>query len=74
MRVKPYDFAREREDGTLVWAQQSQIVYPNEVDASKFLSKAGLLEQTKDGRRVYFKADTNSPANCALSKSGASST
>lgn len=25
------------------------------------LSKAGLLEQTKDGRRVYFKADTNSP-------------
>jgi predicted nucleotidyltransferase len=25
------------------------------------LSRAGLLEQTKDGRRVYFKADTNSP-------------
>jgi predicted nucleotidyltransferase len=25
------------------------------------LRKAGLLEQTKDGRRVYFKADTNSP-------------
>jgi DNA-binding transcriptional ArsR family regulator len=25
------------------------------------LSKAGLLEQTKDGRRVYFRADTNSP-------------
>jgi DNA-binding transcriptional ArsR family regulator len=25
------------------------------------LSKAGLLEQTKDGRRVYFQADTNSP-------------
>ncbi len=25
------------------------------------LSKAGLLQQTKDGRRVYFKADTNSP-------------
>jgi DNA-binding transcriptional ArsR family regulator len=25
------------------------------------LSKAGLLEQTKDGRRVYFKADTTSP-------------
>jgi uncharacterized protein len=25
------------------------------------LSKAGLLEQTRDGRRVYFKADANSP-------------
>lgn len=25
------------------------------------LSRAGLLEQTKDGRRVYFKADTHSP-------------
>lgn len=25
------------------------------------LSRAGLLEQTKDGRRVYFKADTDSP-------------
>jgi uncharacterized protein len=25
------------------------------------LSKAGLFEQTKDGRRVYFQADTNSP-------------
>jgi predicted nucleotidyltransferase len=25
------------------------------------LSKAGLLEQTKDGRRVYFQADTASP-------------
>lgn len=25
------------------------------------LSKAGLLEQTKDGRRVYFRANTNSP-------------
>ena len=25
------------------------------------LSKAGLLEQTKDGRRVYFQADIHSP-------------
>ena len=25
------------------------------------LSKAGLLEQTKDGRRVYFQADVRSP-------------
>ncbi len=25
------------------------------------LTRAGLLEQTKDGRRVYFKADRNSP-------------
>src|ERR1035437_6981546 len=29
-----------------------------EVDA---LSKAGILEQWRDGRRLYFKADTNSP-------------
>jgi predicted transcriptional regulator len=25
------------------------------------LSKAGLLEQWRDGRRAYFKADTSSP-------------
>ncbi len=29
-----------------------------EIDA---LSKAGILEQRRDGRRVYFKADTRSP-------------
>jgi len=29
-----------------------------EVDA---LGKAGILEQWRDGRRLYFKADTNSP-------------
>src|ERR1700731_1940326 len=29
-----------------------------EVDA---LSKAGILEQWRDGRRAYFKADTSSP-------------
>ncbi len=29
-----------------------------EVDS---LSKAGILEQRRDGRRVYFKADTGSP-------------
>src|ERR1035441_7509025 len=36
-----------------------------EVDA---LSKAGILEQWRDGRRLYFKADTNSPILSALQR------
>jgi hypothetical protein len=35
MHVKPYDYARERQDGSLAWGQRSQIIHPDGVDASK---------------------------------------
>lgn len=35
MHVKTYDYARERDDGSLVWGQKSQIIHPDGVDASK---------------------------------------
>jgi len=36
MHVKPYDYGRERADGSLAWGQKSQIIYPDGIDASKF--------------------------------------
>lgn len=36
MNMKPYDFARPDAEGSLVWGQKSQIVFPNGVDASQF--------------------------------------
>jgi hypothetical protein len=36
MQVKTYDYAREGDDGRLVWGQRTQIIHPDGVDASTF--------------------------------------
>jgi hypothetical protein len=35
MKVRTYDYARERNDGSLAWGQRSQIIYPDNVDAAR---------------------------------------